>query len=92
MCKREGWYFLAVKKLSALLHGITLKHEGGLNYLHSFITENKLKSHEKVCQNKDLCGTVMSSQKDNINNLFWKKKKMPSLKKRTKITSRCNSM
>ena len=81
MCKREGWYFLAVKKLSALLHGITLKHEGGLNYLHSFITENKLKSHEKVCQNKDLCGTVMSSQKDNINNWFWKKKNVIVKKK-----------
>ena len=38
------------KKLSALLRGITSKHHGDfycLNYLHSFRTENKLKSHEK---------------------------------------------
>ena len=64
--EREGWYYLAVKKLSALLHGLTLKHESGLNCLHSFITENKLNSHEKVYQNKDFCGIVMSSQNDNI--------------------------
>ena len=30
-----------------------------LNYLHSFRTENKLKSNEKVCKNKDFCGIVM---------------------------------
>ena len=44
------WYFLAVKKLSTLLHGITSKHKGDfycLNCLHSFITENKLKYHDK---------------------------------------------
>ena len=34
-----------------------------LNYLHSFITENKLKSQKKVHKNKDFCGTVMSFQK-----------------------------
>ena len=40
------------KKLSTLLHGIISKHKGDfccLNCLHSFRTENKLKSHEKVC-------------------------------------------
>ena len=26
---REGWHYLAVKKLSALLRGITSKHHGG---------------------------------------------------------------
>ena len=30
-----------------------------LNYLHSFRTENRLKSPEKVCKNKDVCGIVM---------------------------------
>ena len=43
-------HYLAVKKLSALLHGITSKLKGDfycLNCLHSFITENKLTSHEK---------------------------------------------
>ena len=35
----EGWHYLAVKKLAALLRRITAKHHGGfsgLNCLHSF--------------------------------------------------------
>ena len=55
--------------LSILLRGITSKHHGNfycLNCLHSFRTENKLKSHEKVFKNKDFCGIVMPSEKDNI--------------------------
>ena len=31
-----------------------------------FRTKNKLKSHEKVCKNNDLCGIVLPFQKDNI--------------------------
>ena len=44
-----------IKKLSALLHKITSETKGGfycLNCLYSFRTENKLKSHEKVCKIK----------------------------------------
>ena len=55
------------KKLSTLLRGITSKHDGDfycLNCLHSFRTENKLKSHEKVCKN--ICGITMPSEKKNI--------------------------
>ena len=37
-----------------------------LNCLYSFRTENKHKSHEKVCTNKDFGGIVMPSEKDNI--------------------------
>ena len=67
--EKEGWHYLAVKKQSALLRGITSKHHGYfycLNCLHSFTTENKLKSHEKICKNKDFCGIVMPSEKDKI--------------------------
>ena len=42
------------KELSALLYGITAKRRGDfycLNCLHSFRTENKLKSHKKPCKN-----------------------------------------
>ena len=64
---KKGWRYLAVKKLSAsLLHGITSKHKGDfycLNCLHSLRTENKLKSHEKVCKNKNFCGIAMPSEK-----------------------------
>ena len=39
--ERERWRYLAVKKLSALLHGVTSKHKGDsycLHILHSFRT------------------------------------------------------
>ena len=41
--EKEGWHYLAVKKLSALLRGITSKNQGDfycLNCLDSFRTEN----------------------------------------------------
>ena len=44
----EGWHYLAVKKLSALLRGITSKHISDfycLHCLHSFRTKNRLESH-----------------------------------------------
>ena len=65
----ERWHYLAVKRLSALLHGISSKHNGNfycLNCLDSFRTENKLKSHEKVCKNKDFCGIVLPTEKGTI--------------------------
>ena len=52
-----------------MLKGVTSKTHGYfycLNFLHSFRTENKLKSNEKVCRNKDFSGIVMPSEKDNI--------------------------
>ena len=57
------------KKISTLLRGIASKRHGYfycLDCLHSVSTENKLKSHEKVCKNKDFCGIVLSSEKDKI--------------------------
>ena len=67
--QEEGWNYLAVRKLSVLLRGLTWKHDGDyycLNCLYCFRTENKLKSPEKVCKNKYFCGIVMPSEKDNI--------------------------
>ena len=43
----EGWHYLAVKELSALLRGIMSKYHNYfycVNYLHSFATENKRES------------------------------------------------
>ena len=57
------------KKLSALLHEIASKQKSDfhcLHCLHSFRTENKLKSHEKICKNKDFSATVMPSEKGKI--------------------------
>ena len=48
--EKEVWHYLAVKKLSTLLRGITGKYHEDflcLNCLRSFRTENKLTSHEK---------------------------------------------
>ena len=65
--EKDGWYYLAVKRLSALLRGITSKHQGDfycLNCLHSFATFCcKINFNEKLCKKKDLCGIVMPSKK-----------------------------
>ena len=50
--------------LSASLGGITSKNNGEfycLNCLHSFRTKNKLKSHKRVCEDKDFCNVIMPS-------------------------------
>ena len=71
-----------ILKYKHYAHGITSKHKGDfycLNCLHSFRTENKLRSHEKVCENKDFCGIAMPSKNDNILefNQYMKSDKMP---------------
>ena len=53
--EEEGWHYLVIKKLSVLLRGTASKHNGDfycLNCLHSFRTEDKLKSHKKVCKKR----------------------------------------
>ena len=63
----EGWHYLAVTKLSALLRGITSKDHGDfycLICLHSFATENKRESHKKLCENKDCNVNVVMPSKD----------------------------
>ena len=65
-----------------MLYKKTSKHHGGFycsNCLHSFRTENKLKSHEKVSKNKDFYGNVVPAEKDNISksNQNMKSDKVP---------------
>ena len=63
------WHYLAVKKLPALLTGITSKNNGDfycLTFLHSFRTKNKLESHKRVCENKDFCNVIMHSEDTKI--------------------------
>ena len=60
--EKEGWHYLAIKRLSTLLRGITSKHHSDfycLNCLQSFRTENKLKSHENVFKKKLPCHQKM---------------------------------
>ena len=82
--EKESWHFLTVKKLSALLKEITSKHDDDfycLNCRYFFRTENKLIYREKICKNKDFCGVVMPSQKNNIVqfNQNMKSNKMPNV-------------
>ena len=56
------WHYLAVKTLSELLRGITGNNHGDfycLNYLHSYTTKNKLKKHQKICENNEYCKLEM---------------------------------
>ena len=46
----KRWHYLAVKKFSVLLRGVTSNHNGDfycLNCFHSYSTENKLKNMKK---------------------------------------------
>ena len=63
------WHFLAVKSLPALLRGITSNRHGDfycLNCFHSYTTHNKLKKHERVCNNHDYCRVDMPKEHEKI--------------------------
>ena len=65
----ERWHYLAVRSLPALLRGITSNHHGYfycLNYFHSHSTNNKLKKHERVCNNHDYCNVDMPKEHEKI--------------------------
>ena len=53
------------EKISALLRGTTSKHHGDfydLNCFNSFATENKRKSHKKLCKHLDFCDVLKPSE------------------------------
>ena len=61
----KKWHYLAVKSLSALLRGITSNHDEDfycLNCFHSYSTNNKLKNHEKVCNDHNYCYIEMPNE------------------------------
>ena len=54
----EKLYYLAVKKLSVLLRGITSKQVGEfycLNCFHSYAIKIMLEKHRRVCEVRDYC-------------------------------------
>ena len=54
----KKWHYLAVKKLPALLRGITSNNNGDfycLNCFYPYSTKEKLKNHKYVCENHDYC-------------------------------------
>ena len=65
----KRWHYLAVRSLSALLRGISSSNNGDfycLNCFHSYWTLNKLKKHERVCNNHDYCHIDMLEEGKNI--------------------------
>ena len=67
--KNNRWHYLAVKSLSALFRGITSSNNGDfycLNCFHSYRTLNKLKRHERVCNNHDYCRIDMPKEHEKI--------------------------
>ena len=65
----EKWYYLAVKRMSALFRVITGNNQGEfycLNCLQSYAMENKLKKHKKVCENHDYCYVEMPEEYNKI--------------------------
>ena len=63
----KKWHYLSVKKLSALLRGITSNHDGDfywLNCPHSYRTKDRLQKHLNVCKDHDYC-SVEIPNKDN---------------------------
>ena len=65
----KKWHYLAVKSLSALLTGITSRHDGDfycLNCFHCYITKNKLKKHEKACNDHDYCCVELPNEYNKI--------------------------
>ena len=65
----EKWHYLAVKNLRRLLRGITSNHNGDfycLNCFHSYSTENRLKKHERVCNDHDYCYVEMPNKDNKI--------------------------
>ena len=62
--------------MPALLRGITSNHYGDfycLNYFHSYTTQNKLKKHERVCNNYDYCRVAMPKEHEKIKYLSGEK-------------------
>ena len=67
--KNNRLHYLAVKSLSALFRGITSSDKGDfycLNCFHSYRTLNKLKNHERICNNHDYCRVDMPKESEKI--------------------------
>ena len=72
----KKWQYLAVKCLSALLRGITSNHKEDFycsNCFYSYSTKNKLKRHERVCNDQDYCYLEMSNKNNKILNTTTEK-------------------
>ena len=72
----KRWHYLAVRILSALLRGIASSSNKDfycLNCFHSYRTHNKLKKHERVCNNHDYCRVDMPTVNEKNKVFIWRK-------------------
>ena len=63
------WHYLAVKSLPALFRGIKSSKNGDfycLNCFNSYSILNKLKRHERICNNHDCCRIDMPKENEKI--------------------------
>ena len=67
--ENNRWHYLTVKSLLTLFRVITSSHNGDfycLNCFHSYRTLNRLKRHERVCNNHDYCCINMPKEHEKI--------------------------
>ena len=65
----NNWHYLAVKSTPGLLRGITSNHNGDfccLNCFHAYATENKLRKHERICNDHEFCYLKMPDEENKI--------------------------
>ena len=65
----EKWHYIAVKRLSGLLRGVTGNNNGVFycsNSFHAYRTENKHEKHKKICENHDHCHVEMPNEDNKI--------------------------
>ena len=65
----EKWHYTAVTRLSGLLRGITLNHNGDFYCLNCFCvytTKNKIEAHKKICQNYDYSHVEIPNEDNKI--------------------------
>ena len=65
----KKWHYLAVERLTALLRRITSNRKEDfycLNCFHSYNTKNKLKNHERVCNDHDYCYIEMPNKDEKV--------------------------
>ena len=65
----NNWHYLTVKSISGLLRRRTSIHNGDfycLNCFHSYTTKEKLRKHERICNDHDFCYLKMPDEDNKI--------------------------
>ena len=66
---QNNWNYFTIKNMKRFIRGVTSNHHRDFfcrNCMHSFLTDNKLKNHERLCINHHHCEIVMPKPNENI--------------------------